>query len=256
MCPPRKTLFVSAASLLLLLAAGSQSDLLCQNLVANGQFDSDLTSWSNASGIGFAHWDLLDADGSPHSGSVLISNDAVPDGLDTSIDQCVSVTGGIPYFFSADLHPDNYGPVTKPASGELQPLHTGFIYVLFNFYTSRSCGGAPLNDFVALGAGVTNDWQSRSQNFTPAASVVSVLVTVSIFKQQGGGNLSAHFDNISLAPLVAPSPTPTPIPASTDTPTPTPTPTATPTRTAAPAPTETPTPAPTAHRLPRVVPFR
>ena len=90
----------------------------------------------------------------------------------------MSLPGGIPYFFSADIHPDNYGPGTGPAHGVLQPTHTGFLYVLFNFYTSRSCGGAPLNDFVALGAGVTNDWQSRSQTFTPASSVASALVTV------------------------------------------------------------------------------
>jgi hypothetical protein len=256
MSPSRKTLLILAMFLVLLLAAGSQSELLCQNLIANGQFDGDLSSWSKASGPGFAHWDPLDADGSPHSGSVLISNDSVPDGLDVSIDQCVSITGGIPYFFSADIHPDNYGPSTRPDSGPFQPTHTGFLYVLFNFYTSRSCGGIPLNDFVALGAGVTNDWQSRSQTFTPASSVASALVTVDVFKQLGGGNLSGHFDNISLTSLLAPTPTHTPIPASTDTPTPTPTPTATPTRTAAPAPTETPTPAPTAHRLPRVVPFR
>ncbi len=261
MCSLRKILFVSAASLVLTLAAGSRSAALGQNLVANGTFAGDLSSWSKASGPGFARWDPLDADGSSHSGSVLISNDSVPDGLDVSIDQCVSLPGGIPYFFSADIHPDNYGPSTRPASGALQPAHTGFLYVLFNFYTSGGCGGVARNEFVALGAGVNNEWQSLSQSFTPPAPTVSMLITVDIFKQLGGGNLSGHFDNISVT-ASAPTPTSTPIPPPTSTPSPTPTPTPTetrvPTATATSPPAATPTPTPTGvfRRAPRVIPFR
>jgi hypothetical protein len=254
MCPTLKSLFVPAASLFLLLAAGSQSELFCQNVVANGQFDSDLSSWSPVSGIGFAHWDSLDANGSPHSGTVLISNDSVPGGLDTSIDQCVSITGGIPYDFAVDIHPDNLTPLSP--SGMRQPLHTGQGYVLFNFYASRSCGGPPSSDFVFLGAESRNEWQSVTRNFTPAHSVVSALVTVSVIKGPPGGNVSVHFDNIFLAP--APVPTATPMPTATPIPSATAIPTATPTITPTPTPTPpaTPTPSPTASRLPRVVPFR
>ena len=244
MCPSRNNLLIPTASLLLLLAAGSRSELFGQNLVANGQFDGDLSFWSRVSGIGSATWDPLDANGSPHSGSVLISNDSVPEGLDTSIDQCVDITGGITHSFSADIHPDNFTPA-RP----LQPLHTGFIYALLNFYSSPSCGGVPSNDFVVLAAQGINEWQSLGQVFKPAPSVVSALVTLSIFKQQSAGNLSGHFDSIILVSFGAPLPSSTPIPA---TPTPTPTPTPTATRT----PTATPPPGPTSHRSPRVVPFR
>ena len=249
MCPSRKTLFVSAATLLLLLAAGSQSELFCQNVVANGQFDSDLSSWSAVSGIGFAHWDSLDADGNPHSGTVLISNDALSDHMDTSIDQCVPVMGGKSYFFAADIHPDNITPFGP--SGTRQPLHTGQAYVLFNFYTRASCGGVPSSDFVFLGADSTNEWQSLTRNFITPASAVSALVTVSVLKGPGGGNVSAHFDNIFLVPPE--TPTATPIPPATPIPTATPTavPTVPPTPTATPPATPTPLP-----RLPRVVPFR
>ena len=64
----------------------------------------------------------------------MISNDSVPAGLDVSIDQCVSITGGIPDEFAADIHPDNITPLSP--SGMRQPLHTGQGYVLFNFYAS------------------------------------------------------------------------------------------------------------------------
>jgi hypothetical protein len=256
MDPSRRPLFVLAASLFLLLAAGSQSGLLCQSVVANGTFDGDLSSWSRASGMGFAHWDSLDADGSPHSGTVLISNDSVPAGLDVSIDQCVSITGGIPYEFAADIHPDNITPLSP--SGMRQPLHTGQGYVLFNFYASPSCGGPPSSDFVFLGAESRNEWQSVTRSFVPAHSVVSALVTVDVIKGPAGGNVSAHFDNIFMVPPSVP--TATPIPTATEIPTAIPTaiPTITPTPTATPTPTPpaAPTPSPAAHRLPRVVPFR
>ncbi len=260
MDPSRRPLFVLAASLLLLLAAGSQSDLLCQSVVANGKFDADLSSWSGVSGIGFAHWDSLDADGSSHSGSVLISNDSGPGGLDTSIDQCVHITGGIPYEFGADIHPDNLFLTPQSASGMRQPLHTGQGYVLFNFYASPSCGGPPSSDFVFLGAENRNEWQSVTRSFVPAHSVVSALITVDVIKGTPGGNLSAHFDNILMVPPAAPTATPirtaTEIPTAVPTAIPTAVPTTTPTPTATPTPPATPTPSPADHRLPRVVPFR
>jgi hypothetical protein len=265
MCPILKTLLVLGASVFLLLAGGSQSALLCQTVVANGQFDGDLSSWSAVSGIGFARWDSLDANGSPHSGSVLISNDSGPVGLDTSIDQCVSVTGGTFYDFAADIHPDNLTPL-RP-SDPREPLHTGQAYVLFNFYTSPSCGGAPSSDFVFLGADSTNEWQLVTRNLRTGPSVVSALVTLSVLKAPAGGNVSGHFDNIVMVPGAAPTATQTRTPTATRTATPTPNdtpiptdtpipPTTTPTRTPTRPPTPTPTPTAPAHRSPRVVPFR
>ena len=189
-------------SLLLVLGAGSLSELssCIQSVFVNGDFDSDLSAWSGVEGFGGARWDNLDAGGSASSGSILLDNTAVTEGQNTGVSQCRAISGGVSYDLSARIHPDNFlFAVVSPASVH-GPLHTGFLYVLVNFYTAASCGGTPRNEFVRLDSQGLNEWQALAKTFQSPAPAVSARVTLAIFKNERGGDLSGHFDDVLLLP--------------------------------------------------------
>ena len=206
-----KYLAVSAVCLLSLLAAGSQSELVscARNIVLNGQFDTSVDSWGPASGFGFAFWDREDSGSSPSSGSIHLVNNSGTPSQNATVSQCEPILGGTTYDLSAKIEPLNFCCVVtgiSPASVR-QPLHTGQLYVLLNFYSKSSCGGAPVFNFVRLDALGRNAWQSLGQTFTAPASAVSVRTTLGVFKSEPGDTLESLFDDVSIA-VSGPAPSP------------------------------------------------
>ncbi len=170
------------------------------SIVVNGDFESNISAWSAVEGIGTARWDNLDADGSGNSGSILLVNNSPPEAQNTSVSQCQAIAPSAIYDLTAKIHPDNFCCVIASPSGTRRALHTGFLYVLVNYYSKASCGGTPRNEFVRLDSDSRNEWQSLAQTFFTPAAAVSARITLAIFKTERGDNLTGHFDNVLLVP--------------------------------------------------------
>ena len=179
------------AALLVLAASAGQA----QNLVAGGTFDANLEAWHHdPNPDGTSAWSSLDAGGSPSSGSALLTSTAAAGGvLINLLDQCVPVIAGATYTLSADV---------RFTEGETT---TGWGETVIYWQSGPVCntyisGNALLTDVATRGS-----WIHDSDTFTAPAGATSAFVSVGVDKIEGGGTLSANFDNIFFGLASAPA---------------------------------------------------
>ena len=180
---------ILAATLLMILAAGPGMDLSAQELVTNGTFDVNVDHWivGNVVYGDIAHH-TLDADGDPLSGSAAITN-SFPD-----TDGYLATTQCIPalptdrdYVFGATMRIGD-GTVT-----------TGHASVQIWFWEDTNCttvvGGTAATAAVTTSA---TGWNQVRTTATAPASAVAARLTLWNTKDDAGGVLSIHYDNVTL----------------------------------------------------------
>ena len=113
------------ALFLTLLAALFPASAVAQNLLVNGNFDTDVSSWVKISSTGTAVFSPLDADGSASSGSMLTTNTEST----LFVHQCRPATAGTSYDFGGKARV----PLGQVAGQYLQQL---------NFFTNTTCTGS------------------------------------------------------------------------------------------------------------------
>ncbi len=186
----------AACAVLLLLAA---SPLAAQNLVTNANFDTDDSGWldPSASDGSFVHDPTLDVNGSPASGSGLLTNiiTAVAFGTVTA-QQCIPVTAGLAYYWGGNVH----FPVNETTTGQT--------FTTTNFRDGANCTGnltgaqaATLRNPSTDARGVwhTSNFGSIAAGFTAPPGSVSVTVFLLLTKTEMAGTRSANFDGIFFA---------------------------------------------------------
>ena len=175
------------------LAAFLPSAAAAQNLLGNGGFASDLSSWnlSGPSIPGSTTWSPLDAGGSAASGSVQIVNASTSfNSNNKGLNQCRAVTPGASY---------DYGVKSRVPTGQ---ANTAIVYILINFYSSPGCTpGDLLSGFGRLDNTVpANAWSGRTGTVVAPAGAVSAVVYLYVFKLQESGTVTAYFDDAFFAP--------------------------------------------------------
>lgn len=162
-----------------------------QNLVVNGDFDTNLAGWYYPASFVEDSWSAFDAGGSPSSGSVRQEN-ANTDGIKTSgIGQCVPVVAGESYRVGVSI----YVPSGQAA--------TGLAGILFQWMASADCSGAAIGgglgtDGEWVGFDAWQDWMSDFVEAPPGAQAMEVDLTCR--KSSASGTFVAYWDDVSVAP--------------------------------------------------------
>ena len=176
--------------LLCSLAALLPAAAAAQNILGNGGFASDLSSWILSGVPGSTTWSPLDAGGSAASGSVQIVNASTSfNNNNKGLSQCRAITPGASY---------DYGVKSRVPTGQ---ANTAIVYILLNFYAGPGCTGDLSSTFGRLDNTVpSNAWSGRTGTIVAPASAVSVIVFLFVYKQQEGGTVTAYFDDAFFAP--------------------------------------------------------
>lgn len=173
--------------LLALLAALLPACAAAQNLLLNGSFDTDVSSWSQADPpFGTNAFSTLDANGSPASGSALVTNNSGVALRNPGLAQCRPAAAGVFY---------DYGAKALVSQG--QPALD--VYVLVNFYSNPICSGSGIGssrvDFTPSG-----NWQGLAATAVQApAGTIAVGLRLLVFKEDAGGTVTANFDDAFLS---------------------------------------------------------
>jgi hypothetical protein len=195
---------------------------LAQNLVTNGSFESDLTSWTATGNV--------DAFITPATDGVKVARfntgQTTPNG---TLSQTINTTVGTTYTLSFDI-----GAFSK-LNKSTQTLYVTVrgIKTLINQSVQKSANGNGTS------------WSPKSYTFI--ADKNQCILKISD-KSANTMNVDLYLDNIKIIATTSPTPTPTPTVTPTATPSPTatatstPLPTSTPTVTPTPSPIETPSP--------------
>lgn len=172
---------VLAASLVL-VAAGADA----QNLLANPGFATNLSGWSVLSDppASSVAWNSLNASGNPGSGSARITNQH-PSATTAvgPISQCVSVVGGGGYTLSAQFY-------LPPGQSR-----TGFGQALLYWYTGAGCASGPSLG-GAFNVSTVGVWLTTGGVVTAPNGAHSARLSLRLQKQEGGGALQVHADNV------------------------------------------------------------
>ena len=158
-----------------------------QNLVVNGTFDSNVNGWSSRSAEVTIAWNSADADGSPSSGSLLASNNAMG-ALDSGFVQCVDgLTAGAAYSFGAKLLIPSGGPA-------------GQSFLQIDWVSGAACTGTLISGDV-LGTTTQGVWVPVAFSDTAPAGTHSALVYGEVRKDStAAGSYRTYYDDVSLAP--------------------------------------------------------
>lgn len=167
-----------------------------QNLVVNGSFDSDVSSWSFTTPGTFTHSNTLDADGgAPASGSGELANTS-PVAFGTSFaGQCIT-TGIVPgnaYDWGARIRFDTGN--TQTASGRAN--------VVVSFYDGASCSGNNLGSSTTanMTSSTTDVWQQNEVlAFVAPTGSMSAWLTLFTNKVEDTGTITVNFDNVVFGP--------------------------------------------------------
>ena len=174
------------------------SPLAAQNLVTNGSFNTNVAIWSipAASDGSLVHDPTLDVDGSPASGSGLLTN-VVPVAFGTvAPDQCIAVTAGQQYYWGGSIR----FPVNETTTGNTA--------IVVNFFNMAGCTGTELlavtgtsRDPATAARGVwhTSNSGSIAGGTTAPAGSVSALINLLSTRIEADGTRSANFDGVFFA---------------------------------------------------------
>ena len=170
----------TTALALLFFAAGHCGTAASQNLVANPDFDSDMSSWSvNASQA------TLDTThnivGAAGSGSASITN-TVGNNFGVGIQQCIVGP------FSNVLH--TFGGWIYVPAGQ---SGTSISRVAIGFYSDNACNSSIAGSLVTTSASAANDtWNLFTSNVVPMPIAGSVVISLQVFSTNAP--FVAYFD--------------------------------------------------------------
>ena len=135
----REALPVVRTIMLALVVLGATRGARATNLIVNGTFDTDVSSWTASPGNTIA-FDPIDEADSAHSGSVKIT-DNVDAFRDASAIQCVPIDPSVHYLFRASYYfPQGQVP--------------GAVDVFFVGFDSSDCSGSQNSTNVTLEDGL------------------------------------------------------------------------------------------------------
>lgn len=161
-----------------------------QDLLANGNFDTDTASWTLSFGIDPARvrWLADDVAGSLQSGSVELTNVGPGNGgFKRTLEQCVPVNADERYLLTG------WGKV--PAD---QPGNGGMFLVALP-YQFEGCTGPPSGSFNSSSAGPNDTWEVMTDSFETFSSTQSLLIAAAIGKEQGfDEDVTGQIDAVSL----------------------------------------------------------
>ncbi len=181
------------AALLLFSAA----PLAGQNTVFNGHFNTNDSGWTDPPFGTFVRDATLDVNGSPASGSGLLTNNGTLFAFSSqTVRQCQPVTGGTAYYWGGSIRfPEN-------------ETTTGNTQVVVAFYLTANCTDAILGgetgtvrdpDTDARGVWHTSNFGSIATGFTAPPGSQSVQIQLFAVKTQMAGSRSVNFDGIFFA---------------------------------------------------------
>ena len=168
-----------------LLILGFSQGLQAQtNAVANPGFASNFDGWGQYFGR-IGEWSMEDAAGAMDSGSALLANEGVSDGVVPFVlHQCFEVGAGAEIDFGGDMLVPNGQPSGTTA------------YIFVEAVQDSNCEGPPLLSRVASSA-VVGDWRTDSNSITTPANTQSIRLALGVFKPNGeSADAEAYFDNI------------------------------------------------------------
>ncbi len=160
-----------------------------QNLVANGDFDTDVDGWTNMGGGITLSWDgTSDYDGQPNSGSARVLND-YPEASSSGVTHCVEdIFGNESYDLSAWLK----APTGQSAVGS----SSVFVW----WYTEPGCTGVQSSGPSTQYFFTSDDWVFHEAPQVQAPlEARSATVYLSVRKESDGpGEYMVSFDHVSL----------------------------------------------------------
>lgn len=163
-----------------------------QNLITNGNFDSDLTGWVIADGLpdSRATWVNEDVDEFLESGSVeLINVGEGNNGLRRTLLQCVTAEPDALYLVEAW----GKAPADQPGNG-------GATVVALVFATP-DCSGPTSALYSSVGIDNTDFWEPITGTYQTFSSTQSVLIGLAIGKRTGfSDDVSARIDAVTVVP--------------------------------------------------------
>lgn len=168
----------------LVCIAGIAPASAAQNYAANGNFDTDLSSWQ-ASGTPQPAWTMADYQGRATSGSAAFESDAANASTRTyPLMQCVTPPPG-PYTFTARA----FLPSGQTA---------GRLVMSYSALQGVNCTGGS-NGSGGVFLQQKDVWQQQSMTFNVAnLPGASVLLMLGIEKDAAGGTLVGRFDGIEM----------------------------------------------------------
>lgn len=183
---------IFGCTLLMIVAAGPGMDLSAQELVTNGTFNDNVDHWIVGSIVyGDITHHTLDADGNPLSGSAVITNSSPNSDVYLATIQCIpALPTDRDYVFGATMRIGD-GTVT-----------TGHASVQIWFWEDANCttvvGGTATTSAVTTSA---TGWNRVRTTATAPASAVAARLTLWNKKDDAGGELPIHYDNVTLRPV-------------------------------------------------------
>jgi hypothetical protein len=157
-----------------------------QNVVGNGEFDADLSGWTQG-GLSVQTWQALDWHGNPGSGSVRVANDFTVANVATGSSQCIVLSTPGTY--------ELRGAIRFP-SGQTE---TGSATVQVARYSNATCTNPPVlsTNGQIVQSTTTDTWvDTFNTSVSIPAGTQSVKVVLSVQKVQANGSLAALFDGI------------------------------------------------------------
>lgn len=178
--------------LAVILCLGIATTARSQNLLQNATFDSGLAPWFSGT------FSTLDAMGSASSGSIQGTNAAsTPFTFESLVSECVPVVAGKVYERDYD-----YRFVASPGV-------TGNVSLAPGWYSGPNCSGFLFTSGSQSTALADGAWHPRTDApLTAPAAAQSANLRLEIIKFEGGGSVTAGFDNVvfKLAGTCAPLP--------------------------------------------------
>ncbi len=179
-------MFALVRALALVSALGLVAPVGAQNLLANGEFNTNLDSWFNPEPPA-PSWDALDAAGANNSGSARALNNDFAPSLRVALTQCIVVPRPGPYRLSAS----GYFP---------QQLSVGRLHVAYNLTVGMDClgGGIASGGDVVESSGAWRSIRPAPDFVAPGDTPTSIEVLLMVEKMSSGGAFVGHFDQVEL----------------------------------------------------------
>jgi hypothetical protein len=187
MMPTKRLMAIAlrAASFLAVFSTSAKAVNDADNLLVNGNFASDLSSWEATSPIAVT-WRPVDVASNPNSGSAFALIPAGPPSQRLVLQQCVPISSAGTYVLMAD----GFIPAGQ-GRGDLLMWYEG--------YFSRDCGfGEGLGGSGGALVGSVNAWSRAIRVIPiPPGTAGSILIRLYVDKSTRG-IFAGYFDNVVL----------------------------------------------------------
>jgi len=173
----------------LLLASSSCATASAQNLLRNGEFDTDSAPWAARGEQSLVAWSALDHDScGAASGSALAANGESTVNAFVEFTTCVAVAPGQEYTFGAELR----FPTGQDATGEVS--------LQIEAYGTPDCSFLALaaTQAITLFSTTPGVWAPRSASIPASPDTHSVLLHIDLLKEPADDVLLLRFDGAYL----------------------------------------------------------